>query len=135
VRRFTWFWIVLALFSYHRRNNTGAIRNPSRIMLLFAASLTAGSISTDLLGMSYGGQHPEHVCSCVAILASSLHKAWQNVDGALRRWTFSKDGASHHDASAIRWCRDRTAIIWIFKSGNNGMTGIRCRVLNQSAPT
>jgi hypothetical protein len=70
VRRFTWFWIVLALFSYHRRNNTGAIRNPSRIMLLFAASLTAGSISTDLLGMSYGGQHPEHVCSCVAILAS-----------------------------------------------------------------
>jgi hypothetical protein len=147
-------WIVLALYSSYNQNNNhhqnnqdqkkqGMSRHASRDnAALVAASLTAlEAISTDLLGMYGGGAAGAAAASastskCVFLCGNFgiilLHKAWQNIDGGataldiLEKMVQVTMMRGAQSGGVVTFQPSRSS-----GTSNNGMTGIRCRVLNQ----
>jgi hypothetical protein len=126
-------WIVLAVFSYNHQQKQQQRSNPNYQdnAALVAASLTAlEAISTDLLGM-FGGGHSNKVFLCGNFGIILLHKAWQNVDGGATALDILEKMVQ---VTMMRGAQSG-GVVTFQPSGsgkaNNGMTGIRCRVLNQ----
>jgi hypothetical protein len=77
----------------------------------------------------------------ILALSCGSHKAWQN-DGGATALDILEDGASHHDAGCLKPvdCRafqpsSGSVEIEREQQQSQQQAGIRCRVLNQSAPT
>ena len=139
-------WIVLALFSYRHNNQKmkqQQRRYPKDNAALVAASLTAlEAISTDLLGMYYGGGGGGASASKSVFLCGNfgiilLHKAWQNVDGGataldiLEKMVQVTMMRGAQSGGVVTFQPSSGSGSSKSKSAKNGMTGIRCRVLNQ----
>lgn len=120
-------WIFLALFSCNQKKQQ--LSHLKDDAALVAASLTAlEAISTDLFGMYGGTSKKMFFCGNFGIIL--LHKAWSNIDGGATALDILEKMVQ---VTMMRGAQSG-GVVTFQPSGsnpNNGMTGIRCRVLNQ----